>query len=219
MPSSTLHEEAEVGEVLHLAGDVAPDRVVHADHLPGVGLGLLEPEGDAMVDRIDVEDLDVDLLADLEDLGRMRDPLRPRHLGDVDEPLDALLQLDEGAVVGEAHDLAVHAHADRESLGDARPRIGHDLLHAERHALALGIVLEHDHANPFADVDHLRRVADAAPGHVRHVQQTVDAAEVDEGAVVGDVLDRALENDALFEHLERLLLEDRRARVPGPPGD
>ena len=41
------------------------------------------------------------------------------------------------------------------------------------------------------------------------MQQAVDAAEVDEGAVVGDVLDRALEDDALFEDLERLLLEDR----------
>ena len=59
---------------------------------------------------------------------------------------------------------------------------------------------------------HLGRVPDAAPRHVGDVQQAVDAAEVDEGAVVGDVLDGALEDDALLEHLERLLLERVRSR-------
>src|SRR5438093_587799 len=50
---------------------------------------------------------------------------------------------------------------------------------------------------------------DAAPRHVGHVEEPVDAAEVDEGAVVGDVLHRALEDDALLQHLERLGLERR----------
>ena len=40
---------------------------------------------------------------------------------------------------------------------------------------------------------------DAAPGHVGDVQQAVDAAEIDEGAVVGDVLDEAVDDLALGE--------------------
>ncbi len=62
-------------------------------------------------------------------------------------------------------------------------------------------------------------MADAAPRHVGDVQQAVDAAEIDERAVVGDVLDDALEHLALGERLERvllllgvLLLEQRLAR-------
>ncbi len=47
----------------------------------------------------------------------------------------------------------------------------------------------------------------AAPRHVGDVQQSVEPAEIDESAVVGDVLHHALEDHALFEHLERLLLE------------
>ena len=175
----------------------------------GIGLGLLEAERDAPVGGVDVEHHDVDLLADLEHLRRMRDALGPRHLGDVHQPLDAGLELDEGAVVGQADHLAVHARADRIALGDARPRIGHDLLHAERHAAALGIVLEHDDAGAVADADHVGRLVHAAPRHVGDVQQAVDAAEVDEGAVVGDVLHDAFEDDALFEHLQGLLLELR----------
>src|SRR5258706_5064434 len=62
-------------------------------------------------------------------------------------------------------------------------------------------------------------MADAAPRHVRDVQQAVDAAQIDERAVVGDVLDHALEHFALGEGLERVLLllgvlffEERLAR-------
>ena len=39
-----------------------------------------------------------------------------------------------------------------------------------------------------ADGQHLGRMVDAAPGDVGDMQQAVDAAEIDEGAVIGDVL-------------------------------
>jgi hypothetical protein len=45
-------------------------------------------------------------------------------------------------------------------------------------------------------------VVDAAPGDVGDVQQAVDAAEVHEGAVVGDVLDHAVEDHAFLEALD-----------------
>ena len=44
-----------------------------------------------------------------------------------------------------------------------------------------------------------RRMVDAAPAHVGDVQQAVDAAEVDERAELGDVLDHALAELADFE--------------------
>src|SRR5579864_2056758 len=47
---------------------------------------------------------------------------------------------------------------------------------------------------------------DAAPRHVRDMKQPVDAAEIDERPVVGDVLHDALEDLALCEGLERVLL-------------
>ena len=47
---------------------------------------------------------------------------------------------------------------------------------------------------------------DAAPRHVGDVEQAVDAAEIDERAVVGDVLDHAAEDLALGERVERVLL-------------
>ncbi len=46
---------------------------------------------------------------------------------------------------------------------------------------------------------------DAAPGQIGDVQQAVDATEVDERAVVGDVLDDALDHRAFLQGLEELL--------------
>src|ERR1700677_107721 len=47
----------------------------------------------------------------------------------------------------------------------------------------------------------------AAPGHIRDMQQAVDTAKVNERTVVGNILDRAFEDHALFEHLEGLFFE------------
>src|SRR5581483_513648 len=204
-----LDEEPEVGDALDLPRDARPDGVVDPHHLPRVRLGLLQAERDAPVGRVDVDDLDLDLLARLEHLRRVGHALRPRHLGDVDQPLEAALDLDERAVVGEAHDLALDPGADRHPLRHGRPRVRHDLLHAERDALALRVVLEDDHLDAVADVQDLGGMPDAPPRHVGHVEEPVDAAEVHEGPVVGDVLDGAFEDDAFLEDLQRLRLERR----------
>ena len=59
----------------------------------------------------------------------------------------------------------------------------------------------------------------AAPGHVGDMQQAIDAAEVDERTVVGDVLDHAFDHLALFKVLHDLrallgaaLFQNRAAR-------
>ncbi len=99
------------------------------------------------------------------------------------------------------------------------PGIFLGLLEAERDALGLGVVLEDADGDLVAHLEKLRRVVDAAPAHVRDVEQAVDAAEVDEGAVLGDVLDDALDDLALLEGQQRLglllvalLLEEHAAR-------
>ena len=98
-------------------------------------------------------------------------------------------QFDKGAVVGNVHDLAGDADAREVLIRNERPGIGLQLLVSERNAFLLAIVLENLDGDLVADLEQFRRVIDAAPGKIRHVQQAVDAAEVDEHAVVGDVLD------------------------------
>ena len=54
--------------------------------------------------------------------------------------------------------------------------------------------------------EHLRGMLDAAPGHVGDVQQAVNAAQVNERAEVGDVLDHAAADFAALDGGEQVLL-------------
>ncbi len=168
---------------------------------------------------VDLEHDRLEVVADVDDLGRVAHVARPRHLGDVDEALDALLELDEGAVVGDRDHLAVDPRADRVLLLDVLPRVRLELLQAERDALALAVEVQDLDLDLLADPHHLRGMGDAAPRHVGDVEQAVDAAEVHERAEVGDVLDHALAHLALLQlgeelrlHLLALFLEHRAAR-------
>src|SRR5262249_50341295 len=72
-------------------------------------------------------------------------------------------------------------------------------LHAERDALRLGIEADNLDFDVLADIQRLGGMVDAAPSDVRHMQEPVDAAEIDEGAIIRDVLDDAVEDLAFLE--------------------
>jgi hypothetical protein len=126
----------------------------------------------------------------------------------MDQAFDAGLQLHEGAVIGDVRDLALEAHAGRIFGGDAFPGIGLQLLHAEADALRVLVDLDDLHGDRLADRQNFRRMADAPPGDVGDVQQPVDAAQIDECAVIGDVLDDAFDDLLLDQagHERRTLL-------------
>ena len=115
------------------------------------------------------------------------------------EAFDARLELDEGAVVGDVGHPAVEPRADRIFRLDVLPRIFEQLLHAKRDAVRLVIDLDDLHPHGLADGQHFGRVIDAPPGDVGHMQEAVDAAEIDEGAVIGDVLHDAVDHLAFGE--------------------
>src|ERR1700730_1457276 len=198
-------EQPELGLVLDLALDERAGRVLLDEDLPRIAHGLLEAERDAALDGIDLEDLHLDLLRGGDDLARMHVLLGPRHLGHVNQALDAGLQFDERAVVGDVGHAALEAGADRELGLDALPRIGLQLLHAERDAVGLMVDLDDLDLHLLADVEHLGGVIDAPPRNIGDVQQAVDAAEIHKRTVIGDVLDHAVDDLTLFEVLDQLL--------------
>src|SRR5262249_2941985 len=69
----------------------------------------------------------------------------------------------------------------------------------------LVIDLDDPHLHRLTDGEHLGRVIDPAPGNVGDVQQAIDAAEIDEGAVIRDVLDDAIDYLAFLKILHQLL--------------
>ncbi len=198
-------EQAELGLVFDFAFDHRAGRIFLHKQLPWVAHGLLEPERNAALDRIDFEHLHLDFLRGRDDLAGMDILLGPRHFRDVDQALDARLEFDESAIIGDVGDPPFEAGADRIFGLDALPRIVKQLLHAERDAVRLVVDLDDLDLHLLADVEHLGRVIDPPPSNISDVQQTVDPAEIDERTVVGDVFDDAVDDLALFEVLHQLL--------------
>src|SRR5262249_6335108 len=185
------------------------------DLVPRVGHGLLHAQRDLLLLLVDVQDLYLDLVADLHQLAGVVDALGPAHLGDVDEALDAGLELDEGAVAHDVDDLAGVPAAHGVLVLHVLPRAGGLVLEAQGDLLAVLVHVEDVDLELLVDLDDVVRVADAAPAHVGDVQQAVDAAEVHEGAEVGEVLDDPLADLADLDlrqelrlHLGALVLDE-----------
>src|ERR1043165_1344511 len=135
------------------------------------------------------------------------------------QALDARLKLHKGAIVGDIGDLASEACTDGIFCADAFPRICLQLLHPKADALRVRIDLDDLHRDGLADIQHFRRVADAAPGDICDVQQAINTPEVHKCPVVRDVLHHAFKHLAFLErgHERRTLLcapllEDSAAR-------
>ena len=79
------------------------------------------------------------------------------------------------------------------------PRIVAQLLETQGHAIALTVETQHLGFDLVADGEHFRRMFHALPRQVGDMQQAVHTAQVDEGAVVGEVLDHALDDLPFFQ--------------------
>ena len=192
-------EHAEVGDRLDGALDAVAALHGGRELFPRIGLALLHAQADAALVFVDLEDHDFDFIAQRDDLAGGDVLVGPVHFGDVHQAFDARLDLDERAVVGDVRDLAEQARAVRVAARDAMPRVVAQLLDAQRDAVLLGVELQDLGLQLLADLDHFARVTHTAPGHVGDVQQAVDAAEVDERAVLGDVLDHAVDDRAFMQ--------------------
>ena len=163
MPSSTSTNAPNSVRLRTLPVMFVPIGYFSESSCHGLLSTCLRPSENPPRARIDAEHHRLDAVADVEDLRRVLDALAPRHLADVDQPLDAGLELDERAVVGQADDLAGQARADRIALDHVRPRIVHQLLVAERHALGRRVVLQHDDVDLVVDLEELRRDGSRGP--------------------------------------------------------
>src|SRR5207237_7134373 len=146
--------------------DGAADRVLLDEGVPRVRHDLLQAEADPALLRIDVEHHYLDLLAGRDDLAGVHILFGPAHLGDMDQPFDPRLQFDKGAVVGDVGDAALVLGARRVFEFDALPRIGLELLHAERDALGFRVEADDLDLDRLADIERLGGMVDAPPGDV-----------------------------------------------------
>ncbi len=113
------------------------------------------------------------------------------ELADVGEPLQTRRDLDEGAERLEPHDAPLDPRARGEALGGVLPGIALEGLARQRDALAVlgvlgGLDLEHLDLDLLADLEHVLGMGGPRKADLAHVEHALEAAEVDEGAVVGE---------------------------------
>ena len=118
-------------------------------------------------------------------------------LADVNQALDALVQLDECAEVHELGDGAFDLRADGELLRHIEPGVGQGLLEAERDAALLRLDGEDDGVDAVALLENVAGVANLlALGHLRDMNEAFDAGlNLDKCAEIGESGDGA--GDAL----------------------
>ena len=167
-PGLELHEGPEGHQAHHLGRDHLVGAVAVAHGLPGVGLELLHAQADALAALLDVQHLDLDVLAHLDLVVGVLDA-PARHVGHVDQSLDPAAQVDEGPEGLDAGDLS----------GDDQTRLqGSDGV-LER-LLALGgqhpAAREQDALAAAIDLQHLAHEALVDAGG-----EVLDSAQVDVG--------------------------------------
>ncbi len=137
----------------------------------------------------------------------------------MNEAFNTFFEHDESAVVNNTDNLAFNPFADRVFFGNQDPGIFEPLLVTQRNPLSFAVKAQHDDVDLVSDLEILGWVADSSPGDVGDVEEPVEATEVDEDPVVGEILHHAFDEFSFLENLHGLLfgqtlfiLENRLSR-------
>src|SRR5258708_20501110 len=173
-----FNEGAKVGQVADPAFHDSSCGIALGKMFPGILEQLLHAQRNTTVAGIDAENDGLDFVARLDQLRGMLHPLGPGHLGDVHQPLNALLQLNKRAVVGHAEHPATYPGANGIALDGVEPGIRRELLEAQGNTLLITIELENLDLDLVTDVYKIAPVDKPPPGHIRNIQQAMQAPQV-----------------------------------------
>ena len=203
MPSWTRTNAPNGHQLGDLAGHDLPDLVRAGEVTPRVFLRRLERQRDPLAVEVDVEHLDGDLLAHLDDLGRVVDVL-PGQLGHVHQAVDAT-EVHEGTEVDDrGHDTGAHL-ALGQLVQELAAHLGLGLLEPRA-------AREHDVVAVLVQLDDLRLERAAHVGlqvaHATHLDQRrreeATQTDVEDQAALDDLDDGAFDDLVVV-----LLLLDR----------
>ncbi len=193
-------ERAERHQLGDLARHDLPDGVGAGEVPPRVFLSRLERQRHPLAVHVDVEHLDGDLVAHLDDLGRMVDVL-PGQLGDVHQAVDTA-EIDERAEVDDRRDDTLADGALLQLVEELAAHLGLRLLQpgaaAQHHVVAVLVELDDLGLDLLADVR--LQIADATHLDQRRGQEAAQA-DVEDQAALDDLDDGALDGLVLFLEL------------------
>ena len=124
----------------------------------------------------------------------------------MDQTLNTRLNLYECTVVGDNDYLTLYVVAHLEVSIQSIPRMWSELLQTESDATLLVVEVENNDIDLLVELDNLVRIVYAAPRQVCDMDESVNTTEVNEYTVRSDVLNGTLEDLALLELADDLLL-------------
>src|SRR5260221_468999 len=200
-----FNESPITGKIANLSFDVCAGRIFFLGFVPWVGFELAQSKRDFLLFPIDPEHNRFDFLVRLKDVGRLGNSFGPGKFGDVHQTFDPGFEFNERPVRHQIDHFAFDLCANRIFRFDAVPRIGQFLFQAKADPFLFAVDVEDDYVDVLTDLENLGGVTDTAPAHIGNVEQTIDTVQIDEGAEIGDILDRALANIARGHFGEQLL--------------
>ncbi len=145
---------------------------------------------------------DGDFLEIRNDLTGVGEVVAPVHISNMGKPFNAGFQFDESTVFGHACYYAANLAANWVPAACTLPWIALQLLHTEPEALQLIVNLKNLDADRVADFDSLARMLEPLVAHLGNVQQAIEAAKIDEGAVSLDAFHYAIDNLAFAQVID-----------------
>ena len=119
---------------------------------------MLQTKCNSATIGIDGQNAALEFLALFENFVRVTDLASPRHIGDVQQTIDALFEFDKRTVVGQVADTTVDLFVDRILFLNLVPWVVLSLLHTQRHLFAVFVDAQNGNIDLVADVDQLVRV-------------------------------------------------------------
>ena len=162
-------ERPKICHTLDLPFDLGPLRVFLFDDIPGVCGRLFHAQRNLPAMLVHVKNLGFDRFPSGHDFGWMADFVRPGHLRDMNQPLDAGFQLHKSPIIGQADHFSLHTAPFRVFFFYLGPGIRSLLLHTQRNPACLTIVLQDQHFHSIPDGKHIGRMPYAAPGNIRNM--------------------------------------------------
>ena len=164
---------------------------------------------DAALVAINLQHDDGDFLEIRNDLTGVGEVFGTVHVSNMGEPFNAGFQFDESTVFGHACYYAANLAAYGVATACTFPWIALQLLHTEPEALHLMVNLKNLDADRVADFDNLARMREPLVAHIGDVQQAIEVAKIDEGAVSLDAFHYAIDNltfAQVIDHIRWLLI-------------
>ena len=164
-------------------------------------VSLLEGQGDTTTIHININDLDEELFAHRNNL-LCQINMAHSKLRDMNQTLNTVFNTNKRTEGNELSNLTGYDLTQSVGASKCLPRIFLGSLQGQRDTLTIQINLKNFNGYRLTNFDNFGGVVDVFPGEFRNVNQTVHAAQIDEGTEVDDRRYNTFAYLALFELVE-----------------